>query len=98
MKPLPVFVENEATARFECVFPTCGGICCKNGRPPVEPARRVPLQFHAQASAAACPMAQAVLLQKCETEVITEAGRPLARRGRTRSRAFLPCAAEQTKT
>jgi hypothetical protein len=25
-------------ARFECVFPTCGGICCKQGRPPVEPA------------------------------------------------------------
>jgi hypothetical protein len=38
MKPLPVFVENAASARFECVFPTCGGICCKNGRPPVEPA------------------------------------------------------------
>jgi hypothetical protein len=25
-------------ARFECVYPTCGGICCKNGRPPVEDA------------------------------------------------------------
>ena len=30
-------VENAATARFECVFPSCGGVCCKNGRPPVEP-------------------------------------------------------------
>jgi hypothetical protein len=29
-------IENLGTARFECVFPTCGGICCKNGRPPVE--------------------------------------------------------------
>lgn len=30
-------VENLDSARFECVFPTCGGICCKNGRPAVEP-------------------------------------------------------------
>jgi hypothetical protein len=37
-KALPVVapIENLATARFECVFPSCGGICCKNGRPPVE--------------------------------------------------------------
>ncbi len=35
--PLAVEVENLATAKFECVFPTCGGVCCKNGRPPVEP-------------------------------------------------------------
>jgi len=25
------------TARFDCVFPSCGGVCCVNGRPPVEP-------------------------------------------------------------
>lgn len=30
-------IENAASARFECVFPKCGGVCCKNGRPPVEP-------------------------------------------------------------
>lgn len=30
-------VANLATARFECVYPTCGGICCMNGRPAVEP-------------------------------------------------------------
>jgi hypothetical protein len=39
-RPLPVakplVVENGATAKFECVYPTCGGICCRNGRPPVE--------------------------------------------------------------
>lgn len=29
-------VANLGTARFECVFPSCGGICCKNGRPAVE--------------------------------------------------------------
>ena len=29
-------IENLDTARFECVFPKCGGICCQNGRPPVE--------------------------------------------------------------
>ena len=40
MRTLPVVVENAATARFECIFPTCGGICCKNGRPPVEAAER----------------------------------------------------------
>src|SRR5438132_6751694 len=33
---LPLNVENLATATFKCVFPVCGGICCKNGRPPVE--------------------------------------------------------------
>jgi Fe-S-cluster containining protein len=32
-----VEIENAATARFECVFPKCGGVCCQNGRPPVEP-------------------------------------------------------------
>ncbi|MCW8140476.1 MAG: DUF3109 family protein [Planctomycetota bacterium] len=44
MKPLPVVVENASSARFECVFPTCGGICCKNGRPPVEPAEERRIQ------------------------------------------------------
>ena len=29
-------IEGLDTARFECVYPTCGGICCVNGRPPVE--------------------------------------------------------------
>ena len=29
-------VENLATACFKCVFPACGGICCRNGRPTVE--------------------------------------------------------------
>lgn len=31
-------VLNLETAKYECVFPVCGGICCKNGRPGVEPA------------------------------------------------------------
>jgi len=35
--PPSLAIENLATARFKCVFPVCGGICCKNGRPPVEP-------------------------------------------------------------
>lgn len=34
MNELPI--HGQDTARFECVFPTCGGVCCKNGRPPVE--------------------------------------------------------------
>src|SRR5437879_13919223 len=38
---LPLNVENLATARFKCVFPVCGGICCKNGRPSVEPDEQV---------------------------------------------------------
>lgn len=46
MKPLPVVVENAADARFECVFPTCGGICCKNGRPPVEAAEVARIEAH----------------------------------------------------
>jgi hypothetical protein len=31
-------VLNLEQARFECVYPSCGGICCKNGRPGVEEA------------------------------------------------------------
>lgn len=30
-------VANLAAARFDCVYPTCGGICCMNGRPAIEP-------------------------------------------------------------
>lgn len=31
---LPILqIENIETARFKCVFPTCGGQCCKEGRP-----------------------------------------------------------------
>ena len=29
-------VANLAAARFECVYPACGGLCCMNGRPAVE--------------------------------------------------------------
>lgn len=29
-------IEGLDTARFDCVYPTCGGICCVNGRPPLE--------------------------------------------------------------
>jgi hypothetical protein len=32
----PIDIEGLDTARFECVFPTCGGVCCQNGRPPLE--------------------------------------------------------------
>lgn len=38
LPPPSLPVVNLETARFRCVFPVCGGICCKNGRPPVEPA------------------------------------------------------------
>lgn len=33
-------IEGLATARFECVYPSCGGICCVNGRPPIEAGER----------------------------------------------------------
>ena len=37
-EPAPkVAVTNLATAHFDCVYPTCGGICCMNGRPAIEP-------------------------------------------------------------
>jgi len=37
-KSLPVVVENEKTATFDCIFGRgCEGICCKNGRPSVDP-------------------------------------------------------------
>lgn len=31
-RALPIL--NATTATFECVFPTCGGVCCKGSRPP----------------------------------------------------------------
>jgi len=37
-------VENLETATFKCVFPTCGGICCRNGRPSVEPDERARIE------------------------------------------------------
>ena len=39
-KKLPLAVENLDAATFKCVFPVCGGICCKNGRPGIEPDER----------------------------------------------------------
>jgi hypothetical protein len=35
-RPPPVPVVNLSTARFECVYPTCGGLCCMNGQPAIE--------------------------------------------------------------
>jgi hypothetical protein len=37
--PLPPKIEvaNLKAAHFDCVYPSCGGICCMNGRPAVEP-------------------------------------------------------------
>ncbi len=35
--PTPA-VTNLASARFECVYPSCGGLCCMNGHPAIEPA------------------------------------------------------------
>jgi hypothetical protein len=40
---LPV-VTNADTATFECVFPSCGGQCCRMSRPPVEKAERARIQ------------------------------------------------------
>lgn len=34
---LPI-ISNLDTATFQCVFPKCGGACCRGSRPPVEPA------------------------------------------------------------
>jgi hypothetical protein len=31
-----VVIEGLDDARFECVYPSCGGVCCVNGRPPLE--------------------------------------------------------------
>jgi hypothetical protein len=31
-----VEIEGLDSARFDCVYPSCGGICCVNGRPPLE--------------------------------------------------------------
>lgn len=42
-KDIPLNVLNAREATFECVYPSCGGICCKNGRPGISPgeARRI---------------------------------------------------------
>ena len=34
---LSLSVLNADTARFECVWPGCGGACCRESRPPVSP-------------------------------------------------------------
>lgn len=34
--PPRVEVANLTTAHFDCVYPSCGGICCMNGRPALE--------------------------------------------------------------
>jgi hypothetical protein len=41
-------ILNAKSAHFECVFPTCGGICCKNGRPGISPGegRRIQANLH----------------------------------------------------
>jgi hypothetical protein len=31
-----LFVENAQTSHFSCTYPDCHGVCCHNGRPPVE--------------------------------------------------------------
>ncbi len=36
MSERPIEIEGLAAAKFDCVYPTCGGICCKNGRPSIE--------------------------------------------------------------
>lgn len=33
-------VLNQDTAHFECVYPTCGSPCCRNGRPAIEQGER----------------------------------------------------------
>ncbi len=35
--PRRLSVLNVDTARFACVYPSCGGACCKESRPPIEP-------------------------------------------------------------
>ncbi|MBI5361939.1 MAG: DUF3109 family protein [Planctomycetes bacterium] len=37
-------IAGQDTAHFDCVFPTCGGVCCKNGRPPVEEAENARIE------------------------------------------------------
>jgi hypothetical protein len=44
--PAPPPIENLAAATFKCVFPACGGICCRDGRPPVEPDEQARIEGH----------------------------------------------------
>lgn len=37
-RPTKLNILNLETATFKCVFPICGGACCKDGEPGVEPA------------------------------------------------------------
>jgi hypothetical protein len=39
-------VLNGDAARFECVYPTCGGACCKESRPPVDPGEAARIEAH----------------------------------------------------
>lgn len=41
-----VRIENLGESRFECVFPVCGGICCRNGRPGIEAEEEARIREH----------------------------------------------------
>jgi len=39
-------VLNAETARFQCVYPSCAGACCKESRPPIEPGEDARIRKH----------------------------------------------------
>lgn len=39
-------IDNLASAHFECVYPKCDGICCRNGRPAIEDVERERIAAH----------------------------------------------------
>ncbi len=43
---LPIL--NASSATYECVFPVCGGVCCKNGRPGISPGEAQRIQDNLQ--------------------------------------------------
>lgn len=73
-----VVVENLEQARFECVFPTCGGICCQNGRPPVDPDEERRIEDNlAKFEPHLRPSARAVLAKRRFVTRRIKAGRPM---------------------
>lgn len=71
-------VVNGETARFECVWPGCGGACCKESRPPVSPGEAARIaEAVPRVIDRVRPAARAVLARGAWLTRRTKSGRPM---------------------
>jgi Fe-S-cluster containining protein len=81
MKSLPLVVENADTATFDCSFGRgCEGVCCRNGRPSVDPAeQKVIASVMPRVLPLLRPAARALLERDGFVSARTKVGRPMVR-------------------